>query len=100
MPDAEEMRMVRAIERTALCEALRLGTYNACFRGFHIYAMRQSVQFGAFVSITVAFGVTKYVADVMLSLDPLGDRFVLPAQSRDESYAFHVQEPIACVSVR
>jgi hypothetical protein len=100
LPSVEEMRMVRAIERTALREAARLGTYQAYFHGFHIYAKRIPALIGVFVSISVVFGVTRCVSELTLSLDSLEDCFVLPAQSRDKYYVLQMQEPIACAQVR
>jgi len=40
-PNAEEMRMVRAIALVALLEALRHGEYRATFHGFHVEAHRR-----------------------------------------------------------
>ena len=41
-PGAEELRMVRAITRLALLEAVRHGQYHASFHGFRVYALRES----------------------------------------------------------
>ena len=35
--------MVRAIARLAVIQAARSGHYHACFRGFDVYAVRNSV---------------------------------------------------------
>jgi hypothetical protein len=40
-PDAEELRMVRAIAMVVLLEAARRGEYRASFHGFRIQAARQ-----------------------------------------------------------
>ena len=40
-PDAEELRMVRAIAMVVLLEAARRGEYRASFHGFHIQAARR-----------------------------------------------------------
>ena len=40
-PNAEEMRMVRAIALLALLHAARQGEYRATFHGFHVEAIRR-----------------------------------------------------------
>jgi hypothetical protein len=51
-PDAEELRMVRAIAMVGLLEAARRGEYRASFHGFRIQAVRQrATQVAAFVEV-------------------------------------------------
>ena len=51
-PDAEELRMVRAIAMVGLPEAARRGEYRASFHGFRIQAARQRApQVAAFVEV-------------------------------------------------
>ena len=51
-PDAEELRMVRAIAMVVLLEAARRGEYRASFHGFRIQAVRQrATQVAAFVEV-------------------------------------------------
>lgn len=35
--------MVRAVARLAVIQAARTGRYHACFRGFDVYAVRNSI---------------------------------------------------------
>ena len=50
---AQELRMVRAIARLALCEAARHGEYHASFHGFAVDALRASPAAGADISEVV-----------------------------------------------
>ena len=57
-PDAEELRMVRAIAMVALLEAARRGEYRASFHGFRIQAARRRAGFPVAAFIEVKLCVT------------------------------------------
>jgi len=57
-PNAEEMRMVRAIALLALLEALRNGEYRATFHGFRVEAHRRTGPASSTPTVEVSLAVT------------------------------------------
>ena len=74
LPNAEELRMVRAIAMLALVEAARRGEYRATFRGFRVQALRQCPTPGADafvqVSLCVSLGETVIERSLLAATDP------------------------------
>ena len=64
-PNAEELRMVRAIALLALLEAARHGEYRATFHGFRVQALRQCSAPGAdaFVEVNLCVSLGKTVVE-------------------------------------
>lgn len=78
LPDAEEMRMVRAIALLALLEAARRGTYCATFRDCAVNAVRRTSAKGAASTVDVRLSITLGAAvqeryDIALLEDALDD---------------------------
>lgn len=57
-PEAEALRMMRAIACTAVLEAASDGCYNAAFRGFQIHAVRQALSCGVRIAICMIFNTS------------------------------------------
>ncbi|MGQ0522119.1 MAG: hypothetical protein ACT4P8_00475 [Betaproteobacteria bacterium] len=64
-PNAEELRMVRAIALLALQEAARHGEYRATFHGFRVQALRKCLAPGseAFVEVNLRVSLGKTVIE-------------------------------------
>ena len=63
IPNAEELRMVRAIALLAVLDAARFGDYHATFHGFRVQALRQVIRQGtrAFVRVTLCVSLGSIV---------------------------------------
>jgi len=83
-PNAEEMRMVRAIALLALLEALRHGEYRATFHGFRVEAHRRPGHDNAKPTVEVSLTVRlagHVVERSELAIDTMPSSF-----GRGESY--------------
>lgn len=72
LPSVEALRKVSALTQTAVREAARHRTFQASFHGFYIYASRQPLPCGVWVTVRVVYGATWCVTGVNLAWDSFG----------------------------